>query len=68
MTITSRWLKKQVAEQRKIRQNQPPVSSEEARRQFVRVEQGSANIVRDIGRSKRVEQEVLDLLDEPSTR
>jgi hypothetical protein len=44
MTVTSKWLKKQTDDQRKIRQNQPLVTSAEARKQFVRVEQGSVSI------------------------
>ena len=44
MTITSKWLKKQADEQRRIRQNQPPVSSADARKQFERVERGSVSI------------------------
>jgi hypothetical protein len=44
VTVTSKWLKKQADEQRRIRRNQPRVSSEEARKQFARVQQGSVSI------------------------
>jgi hypothetical protein len=44
MTVTSKWLRKQADEQRRIRLNQPRVSCEEARRQFVLVQKGSVSI------------------------
>jgi hypothetical protein len=50
MTVTSKCFKDKAEEQRRIRRNQPRVSSEEARRQFVRVQKGSVSIGQNTGR------------------
>jgi hypothetical protein len=49
MTVT-RWLKKYAEDQRRIRRDQPRVSSEEARKQFARVVRGSVSIGQNIKR------------------
>ena len=48
--LTAPCRKKARAEQRRIRQNQPPVSSVEAWRQFERVLKGSLSIGQNINR------------------
>jgi len=50
METLPKWLKDKADEQRKIRLSQPCISSEEARKQFERVQRGSVSIGQSVKR------------------